>query len=261
MRSLTILKIGGQVLDHADLLNQVLDAWSKTQGHKILVHGGGKLATQLAEKLGIPQTMIEGRRITDDATLDIAVMVYAGLVNQQLVAGLQSRGLNAWGCSGASGNLILSKKRSPKDGVDYGWVGDVEAVNTQSISWMLAAGICPVFSAITHDGQSRLLNTNADTIAQSLATALAPNFQVKLVYTFEKSGVLLDVENEASVVRHLTPSLYDEMKLKGQVHSGMLPKLDNAFAALQAGVQSVVLGKANALTELLDGQSGTEISL
>lgn len=261
MQSLTILKIGGQVLDHAALLNQVLDAWSNTPGYKILVHGGGKLATQLAEKLGIPQTMIEGRRITDDATLDIAVMVYAGLVNQQLVASLQSRGLNAWGCSGASGNLILSEKRAPKNGVDYGWVGDVVAINTQSVSWMLTAGICPVFSAITHNGKGHLLNTNADTIAQSLATALASSFHVKLVYTFEKSGVLLNVEDEASIVRRLTPALYDEMKLKGQVHSGMLPKLDNAFAALQAGVQSVVLGKADVLTELLDGQSGTEISL
>ncbi len=236
--ALHIVKIGGKVVDEPALLMPMLRAFISDPRLKILVHGGGKGATQLADKLGVPTQMINGRRITDEATLDIAIMVYAGLFNKKLVSALQAGGCNALGLSGADGNLILAHKR-PVEEIDYGWVGDISRIDAAGINRCLEAGFTPVFCAITHDGQGNLLNTNADTIAAQIAQAMAPNYDVELTFFFEKDGVLLNTDDNQSLISLLNQTDYQRLTEEKIIHTGMLPKLENAFAAARSGVGRV----------------------
>ncbi|CAN5522014.1 acetylglutamate kinase [soil metagenome] len=242
MKKLQIVKIGGNVIDNTISLENFLNDFSKIQDMKILIHGGGKLATDLAKRLGISQAMVNGRRITDEETLKITTMVYAGGINKQIVSSLQSKAINAIGLSGADGNAIQTKKREVLD-IDFGFVGDVfdKSVNVELISTFLELGITPIFSAITHDGIGQLLNTNADTIASALAIALSKKYEVQLNYCFEKKGVLKDADDDDSVIQEITKTKYKQLLQEGVVSKGMIPKLDNAFAAIQNGVQSVVI--------------------
>ena len=245
---LHIVKIGGKVVDDETMLTRFLDHFAKLPGRKALVHGGGKGATELSTKLGIPTRMVEGRRITDDATLEIAVMVYAGWFNKRVVALLQARGCNATGLSGADGNLIRAVKR-PVQTTDYGWVRDIESVCAAGIHQLLEAGFVPVFCAITHDGRGQLLNTNADTIAASLATAMVPLYATELSFFFEKNGVLTDPTGDQGLIPELTPQTYQMYRGQGAIHTGMVPKLDNAFAAVQSGVEKVRICGPDTFTE------------
>ncbi len=249
---LWVVKIGGHVLDQSELQENVLNSLAACRDQVMLIHGGGNLASSLAEKLNIPQTMVEGRRITNDETLDIALMVYAGLLNKKMVAALQQRNRNAIGLTGADGNSILAEKRPIKD-IDYGWVGDVrpEGVNPSFLLSLLAKGLLPVFSAITHDGKGHLLNTNADTLAQLLAVSLSPYREVNLVYLFEKKGVLADVADENSLIPEIRCGQIEEWIGKGILTEGMIPKIRNAAAAVDAGVHSVQIGHAGSLSEIL----------
>jgi acetylglutamate kinase len=258
MESLYVIKIGGNIVDNPELLTQCLHAFSQVKGQAILVHGGGKLATHLADKLGVEQSMIEGRRITDAATLKIVTMVYAGYINKTIVAQLQSLGVNAMGLSGADGNLIQAHKRVHST-IDYGFVGDVDKVNVTQIQNLVAQNIKLVIAPITHDGQGQLLNTNADTIAQSIATALSASYQVHLIYGFEKEGVLSDVNNPSSVIAKIERPSYAKLKEDKIIFEGMVPKIDNAYLALDGGVQSVIIGKAEKMNELINGTAGTTI--
>jgi acetylglutamate kinase len=258
MDKLYIIKIGGNIIDDEAKLVSFLHAFASLDVKKILVHGGGKLATRVAEQLHIPQQVVEGRRITDAETLKIVTMVYAGYINKNIVAKLQSRNCNAIGLTGADGDAILAhKRRHPV--MDYGFVGDVDAINTNLVSNLVANNLTPVFAPITHDQQGQLLNTNADTIAQELAKGLSDHFSVTLIYSFEKEGVLSDTTDESSVIPEIGPTLYEELKAQGRIHSGMIPKLDNAFTALNAGVSKVVIGRAEKIKELVNGTAGTAI--
>jgi acetylglutamate kinase len=256
---LSIIKIGGNIIDDEHKLAAFLDTFAAVPGKKILVHGGGKLATRTAEELGIHQQLVDGRRITDAETLKIVTMVYAGSINKNIVAQLQARHCDAIGLSGADGNAILSHKRIHPT-TDYGFVGDVDSVNTSLLTSLLLLDKALVFAPITHDGKGQLLNTNADTIAQELARSLSSGFSISLVYSFEKSGVLLDAEDDNSVISRIGPAYYQELKDRKLVFSGMIPKLDNAFAALRSGVGKVIIGRAEELTQLLAGQAGTTIT-
>ncbi len=240
-KSLSIIKIGGNIIDDSTELSQFLIDFSKINGDKILVHGGGKSATKMAKSIGLEPVMIDGRRITDAAMLDVVVMIYAGEINKKIVAQLQANTTNAMGFSGADGNLIQSTKRNHPS-IDYGFVGDVEKVNTTLLETLISNGIVPVFCAITHDGKGQLLNTNADTIASELAIALSEVFEVTLNYCFEKAGVLTDVGDENSVIRQINSALYSKLKEEGAIHSGMIPKLDNCFNSLSKGVQKIKIG-------------------
>jgi len=259
MESLYVIKIGGNIIDDELLLTAFLKKFASIKSKKILVHGGGKLATRLAEKLGIPQQMIDGRRITDAETLKIVTMVYAGYINKNIVAHLQSRQCNAAGISGADGNSILSHKRE-KAGIDYGYAGDVDQVNTDLFKQLLDCGLALVVAPITHDGKNQLLNTNADTIAQEIAKAMSSSFDVSLVYSFEKPGVLLNVDDENSVIRILQALYYKELKESKKIFAGMIPKLDNAFTAISQGVKKVIIGKGEELDQIIAGKAGTTIS-
>jgi len=236
-----IIKIGGNIIDNPRELSQFLADFSKIKGSKILVHGGGKSATKMAESIGLIPQMIEGRRITDDAMLEVVVMIYAGQINKDIVAQLQANHTNAMGFSGADGNLIHSDKRSHPT-IDYGFVGDVKKVNIDLLTNLLSSGIVPVFCAITHDGKGQLLNTNADTIASELAIALSNFFDVTLNYCFEKPGVLFDAEDDSSVIKIINQELYSKLKAEKAIHSGMIPKLDNCFNSLSKGVQKIKIG-------------------
>jgi acetylglutamate kinase len=256
---LYVIKIGGNVIDDPGKLNWFLEHFSNIEGKKILVHGGGKLATELAGKLGIEQQMVDGRRITDAETLKIVTMVYAGYINKTLVAKLQARGCNALGITGADGNLMVAKKREHAS-IDYGYVVDVLSNRFTIIRWAnLLNSHTLVMAPITHDCRGQLLNTNADTIAQEIAKGLCRAYDVNLIYSFEKSGVLLDVNDEYSVINRINPAYYTELKQKGLIFAGMLPKLDNAFEALNNGVKKVIIGKAEELDELVKGNAGTTI--
>lgn len=259
MESIYIVKIGGNIIDDEFLLNTFLQKFADIQAKKILIHGGGKLATRLAEKLGIEQQMVEGRRITDAETLKIVTMVYAGYINKNIVASLQSLQCNALGISGADGNSILSHKRE-KAGIDFGFAGDIDRVNTAWFVQLLLNGHTVVVSPITHDGKGQLLNTNADTIAQEIAKSLSSYFDVTLIYSFEKSGVLKDVDNENSVIEKLHLGYYRELKETEKIFAGMIPKLDNAFKAIDSGVNKVIIGKGQDLDQLITGNAGTTIS-
>jgi acetylglutamate kinase len=255
---LSIIKIGGNIIDDENRLSAFLDSFAAIPGKKILVHGGGKLATKVAEGLGVQQQLVDGRRITDAETLKIVTMVYAGTINKNIVAQLTARGCPAIGLTGADGNAILSHKRTHAS-IDYGYVGDVDVVNTSLLTSMLLLDKTLVFAPITHDGKGQLLNTNADTIAQELARALSTGFEVSLIYSFEKSGVLLNAEDDASVIGRITAADYEDLKARKVIFAGMIPKLDNAFAALRSGVARVIIGRAEELSLLLAGRAGTTI--
>ena len=243
MDKLRVVKIGGNVIENRGALAAFLNDFAALEGSKIIVHGGGKEATLMAQQLGIPVQMIDGRRVTDAATLDLITMVYGGKINKTIVAQLQALGCNALGFTGADGNSITALKRSPQP-VDFGFVGDVSKVETALLKVLFQQGITPVFCAITHDGAGQLLNTNADTVAASLAKALATDFEVQLMYCFEKKGVLENVEDDASVLPKINAELYEKLKRENKIHSGMLPKLHNCFDALQQGVKHVFIGDA-----------------
>lgn len=251
---LTIVKVGGKIVEEKATLDQLLADFSAIEGYKVLVHGGGRSATKLAAQLGIESQMVNGRRITDAETLKVVTMVYGGLVNKNIVAGLQAKGVNAIGLTGADMNVIRSIKRPVKE-VDYGFVGDVEKVNAQLLGTLIRQGIVPVMAPLTHDGQGSMLNTNADTIAGETAKALSELFDVTLMFCFEKKGVLRDENDEDSVIPCIT---YDDFKKyveEGIIQGGMIPKLENSFSAINAGVSQVIITLATAI----DGKSGTII--
>lgn len=238
---LSIIKIGGNIIDNPTELSQFLADFSKIEGNKILVHGGGKSATKMAQSIGLVPQMIDGRRITDQPMLNVVVMIYAGEINKNVVAQLQANNTNAMGFSGADGNLIQSTKRNHPT-IDYGFVGDVQKVNTPLLETLISNGIIPVFCAITHDKNGQLLNTNADTIASELAIATSKVFEVTLNYCFEKPGVLFDAEDDSSVIENINHELYAKLKAEGKIHSGMIPKLDNCYNSLSKGVQKIKIG-------------------
>lgn len=260
MEKLYVIKIGGNIVDNPTLLTECLTAFSNLKGHAILVHGGGKLATQLAASMGVEQKMVEGRRITDSETLKIVTMVYAGNINKNIVAQLQALGVNAMGLTGADGNLISAHKRSGTS-VDYGFVGDVDGINEGLITQLLTNHTRLVVAPITHDGKGQLLNTNADTIAQSIATGMAKHFEVHLIYGFEREGVLADVNDPSSVIAFIDRPVYGTLKDQKVIFEGMIPKIDNAYLALEGGVQSVIIGKAEKLNQLINGTAGTTIKI
>lgn len=253
---LTIIKVGGKIVEEAETLDKLLTDFSAIPGHRILVHGGGRSATALASRLGIETKMVDGRRITDKDMLEVVTMVYGGLVNKNIVAGLQARGMNAIGLTGADASTMLSDKRPVKD-IDYGFVGDVKAVNVEFISSLLDSGITPVLAPLTHDGKGQMLNTNADTIAGETAKAMASKYDVTLIFCFEKPGVLLHEDDDNSVIPHITHNDFSLLVENGTISGGMIPKIQNAFKALQAGVTSVLITKASALDTL----TGTTITL
>ncbi|MDC8100776.1 acetylglutamate kinase [Chryseobacterium rhizosphaerae] len=260
---LYIIKIGGALIDDEELLTQFLEQFSEIQEKKILVHGGGKLATTLADKLGIEQKMINGRRITDKDTLDIVTMVYAGGINKNIVEKLQQKNCNAIGFSGADGNLIKAKKREHPD-IDFGFVGDInkKSVNKKLVSKFMKLDLIPVFSAITHDKKGNLFNTNADTIASVMAQALSSKFEVELLYCFDKEGVLENVNDPESLIKSMNGKDFDVLKKEGKLHKGILPKLENALGAIKNNVNKVFLIKETQLKNHIENHhAGTEICL
>lgn len=260
MQSIKVIKIGGNVVDNPENLQQFLRDFASLEGPKVLVHGGGKVATAISKGLGIEAQMIGGRRVTDAETLRIVTMVYAGLINKNIVAALQGEGCNALGLCGADGGLIRSKKRAvTAEGVDYGFVGDPVDFNLHTATALIDGGLVPIVAPITYDAENgTLLNTNADTVAQTVAVGLAQKYPIELVYCFEKRGVLRDVNDDDSVISNINPELYEQLKADGIVADGMLPKLENAFKAINSGVRSVVICAAECLT--MPGYGGTTLS-
>ncbi len=259
--NLYIIKIGGNVIDEENKLSLFLSSFAAMQSLKILVHGGGKIATKIGDQLGIKSKYIDGRRITDDETIDLVTMVYGGLVNKKIVVQLQAKGCNAIGLTGADANLIPAKKRPVKE-IDYGWAGDILTENLEFGAWslLLEHNITPVIAPLTHDGMGNILNTNADTIASAIAVALSKIYDVRLIYCFEKKGVLENVEDENSVIHLITKEKYQQLKAEKKLFAGILPKIDNAFAAIDAGVKEVLIGNAEDLLQnITDKISGTLI--
>ena len=254
MEKLTIIKVGGKIVEEAATLLTLLHDFAAIKGNKLLVHGGGRSATRLAEQLGIPVRMVEGRRITDADMLRVVTMVYGGLVNKNIVAGLQALGIDALGMTGADMDILRSAKR-PAGAVDYGFVGDVKAARGKTLVRLIHDGIVPVLAPLTHDGNGQLLNTNADTIAGETAKALAPFFDVTLIYCFEKKGVLRDENDDDSVIPQIDKAAFARLKADGTVQGGMIPKLENAFHAIDAGVKEVIITRADALAS----DNGTRI--
>ena len=252
---LTIVKVGGAVVEDEAQLAQLLKDFSAIEGNKVLVHGGGRKATKMAERLGIETQMVGGRRITDAAMLEVVTMVYGGLVNKHVVACLQAEGIKAIGLTGADAGVIRSVKRPLKNGVDYGYVGDVTDVDHQTLSSLIAQGLVPVMAPLTHDGHGTMLNTNADTIASETAKALAKVYDVTLVFAFEKPGVLANPNDDTTVIPVITQADFQRYQADGTISGGMLPKIENALAAVDAGVSRVVITLATAI----DGNSGTVI--
>lgn len=246
---ITVVKIGGNIVDNPQALADFVSNFASLPGRKILIHGGGKEATRLSSRLEIPTTMIDGRRVTSRDTLDVVTMVYAGLVNKRIVSMLQAAGCKALGLSGADGNAILATRRPPVP-VDYGFVGDIspEGINTRLIETLLNAGMVPVYCAITHDGNGTLLNCNADTIASSVAVGASTLAPTDLIYCFEQPGVMRDIDRPDSLIPHITPETYASLRAEGIVNNGMIPKLDNSFQAIKAGVRSVIIKHAANLT-------------
>lgn len=251
---LIVVKVGGKIVEEEATLHKLLDDFAAIEGRKVLVHGGGRSATKLAERLGIESRMVNGRRITDTETLKVVTMVYGGLVNKSIVAGLQARGVNALGLTGADMDIIRSVKRPVKD-IDYGFVGDVKQVNAGLLGDLIAKEVVPVMAPLTHDGEGCMLNTNADTIAGETAKALAALFDVTLVYCFEKKGVLRDENDDDSVISTINPVEFRQLVADGVIQGGMIPKLENSFEALEAGVSEVVITLASAI----NGHGGTRI--
>ena len=246
MIDLFIIKVGGNVIDNPVLLQTFLEKFAAVPGKKILIHGGGKIATRIGDQLGIKSNYVDGRRITDAATIDLVTMVYGGLVNKQLVAKLQANGCNAMGLTGADGNIIPAVKRPVKD-IDYGFVGDIrtEILHTAPLKALLEAGITPVFAPLTHDSNGQILNTNADTIASSLAIALSAAYSVRLIYCFEKKGVLRDPADDEAVINLINKEIYQQLLAEKILTDGILPKLQNAFGAIDNGVKEVLIGHAD----------------
>ena len=240
---LTIVKVGGAVVEDQAQLEQLLKDFAAIEGAKLLVHGGGRRATKMAERLGIETKMVGGRRITDAEMLEVVTMVYGGLVNKNLVAQLQACGVNAIGLCGADGDVIRSHRRPVKDGVDFGFVGDVKQADGPMLGRLIEAGITPVMAPLTHDGEGHILNTNADTIASETAKALAPLYDVTLRFAFEKRGVLRNPDDEESVISKITRADFERLKADGIISGGMLPKIENALAAVEAGVKEVIIGE------------------
>ncbi len=245
-KKLSIIKIGGNVIENKDELSLFLKLFADLKGQKILVHGGGKKATEIGEKLGVKSQLVGGRRITDAKSLEVVVMVYAGLVNKHLVAALQANNCNAIGLSGADGNTILAHKRPLKD-IDYGFAGDIDHVHSSAISKLLESKWVPVFCALTHDGRGQLLNTNADTIASEIAIAMSDTYETTLYYCFEKKGVLSDITKADSVIKHMDENSYQDVLKQGIIADGMLPKLENCFYALHRNVGKVCIGDISML--------------
>lgn len=253
-----IVKIGSNVIDDEQQFFSFLNDFAAVKEFKILIHGGGKIATELSKQLGIEPRMVEGRRITDADALKVVQMVYAGLINKNIVAQLQSRNCNAIGLTGADANIILAKKR-PVKSVDYGFVGDVEKVNAEKLLALLTAGFFPVIAPLTHDGKGQILNTNADTIASAVAAAM--KFDTTLIYCFEKPGVLEDVSDDKSIIERMNISDYEKYKTEGIISKGMIPKLDNAFDAINQGVKSVVVCHAKDLKNVVENRkAGTTLN-
>lgn len=248
MKTLTVIKIGGNIVDSANELDQFLIHFAKIEGPKILIHGGGTMANEMASKLGIETKMFQGRRITDLETLKMVTMVYAGWINKTIVAKLQKYGCNSIGLSGADADSVPAVKRAPEP-VDFGYVGDVDPaqINCSFIMSLLGRGITPLFCAITHDSNGMVLNTNADTMASSLAIAMSKDYSVKLIYCLEKEGVLQNVEDADSIIPIVTKESYQKLRESGVVKEGMIPKLDNAFYALESGVSEVIIKHASNL--------------
>ena len=260
MKPLYVIKIGGNVIDNSENLHHFLNDFASVDGYKILIHGGGKIATDLSHTMGIEPKMVDGRRVTDIETLRMVTMVYAGLINKNIVAQLQRFECNAIGLTGADANLIRATRRPVKD-IDYGFVGDLNAnsVDSQKLAALLETGVIPVFSAITHDGEGQLLNTNADTIASSIAVAMSELYKTSLVYCFEKKGVLRNVNSDDSVIREISSSEFEGLKTEGVIAGGMLPKLENAFKAINSGVNEVYIGKSDELPFLNEALFGTRL--
>lgn len=255
MEKVTIVKVGGAIVEDNEQLAQLLTDFAAIPGKKVLVHGGGRRATKVAAALGIESKMVNGRRITDAQMLEVVTMVYGGLVNKNLVAKLQAKGVNALGLTGADMDVIHSHKRPVKDGVDFGYVGDVERANGKMLKTLIQEGITPVMAPLTHDGNGNILNTNADTIASETAKALAPYYDVTLIYSFEKKGVLSNPDDDNSVIPVITRSDFEKYQADGTIGGGMIPKIENALAAVDAGVKEVIITLATAI----DGKQGTVI--
>ena len=253
MEKITVVKVGGAVVEDEAQLTRLLKDFAAIEGNKVLVHGGGRSATKMAARLGIETKMVNGRRITDHDMLDVVTMVYGGLVNKNLVAKLQAAGVNALGLTGADIDMIRSHKRAVKDGIDFGYVGDVDHANGKMLHTLVKAGIVPVMAPLTHDGKGNILNTNADTIASETAKALAPYYDVTLMFCFEKKGVLANPEDDDSVIPSITQQQFHSLVADGTIAGGMIPKLENSFNAIKNGVKKVVITLATAI----DGQHGT----
>ena len=258
MEKLFVVKIGGNIIDDTESLENFINQFAAIKEPKILVHGGGKLATEMAASLKIPQQMIEGRRITDKATIKVVTMVFAGFINKDIVAKLQAKECNSIGLCGTDANTILAKKRTVKD-IDYGFAGDVISVNKNFLNLLLEKKFTPIIAPITHDGNGQLLNTNADTIASEIAKAMSQDFEVQLIYCFDKKGVLEDINDEHSVIRLITKENIDKLKTDKIIHEGMIPKIENALQAVEAGVQTVCVGHGLELNEIVKGEAGTII--
>ena len=254
MNKLTVIKVGGKIVEEEESLKQLLDDFARIEGHKILVHGGGRSATKIAERLGIQSNMVDGRRITDAATLQIVTMVYGGLVNKNIVARLQALDVNALGLTGADMDVIRSEKRPVKE-IDYGFVGDVKYVKSETLQWLIDKDIVPIMAPLTHDGKGNILNTNADTIAAETAQAMSAHYDVTLVYCFEKKGVLMDENDDNSVISRFDKELYQKYIDEGVITGGMLPKLDNGFRSIEKGVKAVIITQASEIGK----DSGTRI--
>lgn len=255
MDKVTVVKVGGAIVEDSEKLAQLLKDFAAIPGKKVLVHGGGRRATKVAAALGIESKMVNGRRITDADMLEVVTMVYGGLVNKNLVAKLQANGVNALGLTGADMDVIHSHKRPLKDGIDFGFVGDVERADGKMLQTLIEEGVTPVMAPLTHDGKGNILNTNADTIASETAKALAPYYDVTLIYSFEKKGVLSNPDDDDSVIPVITHADFEKYKADGTVAGGMIPKLENALAAIDAGVKEVIITLATAI----DGKHGTVI--
>ena len=251
---ITVIKVGGKIVEEDASLAALLNRFAAIEGRKVLIHGGGRSATRIAEKLGVESRMVDGRRITDEETLNVVTMVYGGLVNKNIVAGLQARGVNALGLTGADCNIITAHKRPVKDN-DYGFVGDVDSADGEMLSKLIEQGITPIVAPLTHDGKGTILNTNADTMAAETAKALATVYDTTLIYCFELPGVMLDPEDADSLIPTITGESYRQLLDDGTISGGMIPKMENAFNAISNGVSKVIITKADAI----DGTQGTHI--
>lgn len=255
MEKLTIIKVGGKIVEEPLSLERLLNDFANIPGNKLLVHGGGRSATQIAAQLGIETKMVDGRRVTDAEMLRVVTMVYGGLVNKSIVAQLQARNINAMGLTGADLDIIRSHKRQPNP-IDFGFVGDVDKVDGKRLAQLISTGIVPIMAPLTHDGEGNLLNTNADTIAGEVAKALTPYYNISLIFCFEKAGVMQDIDDEESVIPHINAADFNRLVDNGTIQGGMIPKIQNAIEAIDAGVKEVIITKATAI----DSSRGTKIT-